>query len=90
MLDGGVSARQLGHQGDLSGLNFPRQKLDPAPIDLDGVALSDEARAKLFGFDADGWKAEFAGIGEYLDEYGPRMPAALKDEQRRIAALLRG
>ncbi len=54
-------------------------------LNLDGVALSAEARAKLFGFDHAGWTAELAGIGEYLDDYGPRMPQALKDEQRRIA-----
>jgi phosphoenolpyruvate carboxykinase (GTP) len=59
-----------------------------ADLNLDGVALSDEARAKLFGFDNEGWKAEFASIGEYLDGYGPRMPKALKDEQRRIAGIL--
>ena len=61
-----------------------------ADLNLDGVALSDEARAKLFGFDADGWRAEFASIGEYLDEYGPRMPVALKEEQQRIAGELAG
>jgi phosphoenolpyruvate carboxykinase (GTP) len=59
-----------------------------ADLNLDGVVLSDEARAKLFGFDREGWKAEFASIGEYLDGYGPRMPKALKDEQRRIAGIL--
>ena len=47
-------------------------------------------RAKLFGFDADGWRAEFASIGEYLDEYGLRMPVALKEEQQRIAGELAG
>ncbi len=60
----------------------------PEDLNLDGVRLTDEARALLFGFDADGWRAEFASIGDYLDEYGPRMPQALKDEQRRIAAAL--
>ncbi|HRA02059.1 MAG TPA: phosphoenolpyruvate carboxykinase (GTP) [Thermomonas sp.] len=59
-----------------------------ADLDLDGVALSDEAREKLFGYDQAGWQAEFAGIDEYLDEYGPRMPQALKDEQQQIAASL--
>ncbi len=59
-----------------------------ADLNLDGIALSDEAKAKLFGFDHAGWKAEFDSIGEYLDEYGPRMPQALKNEQRRISSLL--
>ncbi|GAB3378053.1 phosphoenolpyruvate carboxykinase (GTP) [Lysobacter fragariae] len=57
-------------------------------LNLDGVSLSEEGEAKLFGFDQAGWKAEFASIGEYLDEYGPRMPQALKDEQQRIASVL--
>ena len=43
---------------------------------------------KLFGFERDGWRAEFDSIGSYLDEYGPRMPQALKDEQQRIADAL--
>ncbi len=57
-------------------------------LNLDGVALSDEARAKLFGLDRAGWQAEFASIGGYLAEYGPRLPQALLDEQRRIAQAL--
>ncbi len=59
-------------------------------LNLDGVSLTDEARELLFGFDRDGWQAEFASIGEYLEEYGERMPAALKAEQARIAAALAG
>jgi phosphoenolpyruvate carboxykinase (GTP) len=59
-------------------------------LNLDGVALSDEARALLFGFDRDGWRAEFDSIGSFLDEYGPRMPQALRDEQARIRAALEG
>ncbi|AXA83396.1 phosphoenolpyruvate carboxykinase (GTP) [Lysobacter oculi] len=62
-------------------------KLDD--INLDGVTLTDEAREKLFGYDRDGWRQEFAGIGEYLDEYGPRMPEALKAEQERIFSALK-
>ncbi|WP_222564664.1 phosphoenolpyruvate carboxykinase (GTP) [Novilysobacter antarcticus] len=59
-------------------------------LNLAGVDLSAEAMEKLFGFDQTGWRQEFASIGEYLEEYGPRMPQALKDEQRRIAAQLEG
>ena len=63
-------------------------KLDD--INLDGVTLTDEAREKLFGYDRAGWQHEFAGIGEYLEEYGPRMPEALKAEQKRTADALQG
>lgn len=59
-------------------------------LNLDGIELGDEAREKLFGFDRAAWAAEFAGIGHYLDEYGPRMPQALKDQQAGIAASLAG
>jgi len=59
-------------------------------LNVDGIALSEEAKAKLFGFDQAGWQAEFASIGEFLDEYGPRMPEALKGEQQRIASALAG
>jgi phosphoenolpyruvate carboxykinase (GTP) len=60
----------------------------PQDIDLDGLVLPDEARDLLFGYDRAGWRAEFAGIGDYLAEYGARMPAALKAEQARIAGAL--
>ncbi|MEO5963381.1 MAG: phosphoenolpyruvate carboxykinase (GTP) [Thermomonas sp.] len=53
-------------------------------LNLDGVDLSDEAREKLFDFDRAGWQDEFASIGQYLQEYGERMPDALKEEQARI------
>ena len=59
-----------------------------ADLNLDGVALTDEAHAKLFGIDHAGWQAEFASIGDYLAEYGPRLPQALQDEQQRIARAL--
>ena len=54
-------------------------------MDLAGLALSDEARGKLLGFDREGWRAEFAGIGEYLASYGDRLPGPLAAEQARIA-----
>jgi len=60
-----------------------------ADLNLDGVDLSEEALQKLFGFERSGWQDEFASIGEYLEEYGPRMPQALKGEQQKIAAQLR-
>jgi phosphoenolpyruvate carboxykinase (GTP) len=57
-------------------------------LDLAGIDLTDEARNKLFGFDRAGWQAEFASIGAYLDDYGPRMPAALREEQIRMSTNL--
>jgi phosphoenolpyruvate carboxykinase (GTP) len=57
-------------------------------MNLDGLTLSDEARDVLFGYDRDGWRAEMASVGEYLAEFGPRLPAALEAERQRVAAAL--
>ncbi len=59
-------------------------------LNVDGIALGEEAKAKLFGYDRAGWREEFDSIGEFLREYGPRMPQALHDEQHRIAQSLAG
>jgi phosphoenolpyruvate carboxykinase (GTP) len=58
-------------------------------IHLEGVALSDEARRVLFDFDRPGWQAEIDSLETFLDEFGERVPDALKREQGRIAAELR-
>ncbi len=57
-------------------------------LNLEALDLSDEARDKLFGFDQAGWQAEFASIGQYLSEYGPRMPEALTALQAGICKAL--
>jgi len=53
-------------------------------VKLDGVVLSDEAKAKLFGFDRDGWRKEFESLEAFLAEFGDRMPSALEAERRKI------
>ena len=76
-------------EGSVAATETPIGHLPAAgDLNLDGVTLSDEARAKLFGLDRAGWQAEFANLGEYLAEYGPRLPQALLDEQQRIAGAL--
>jgi len=57
-------------------------------LNLEGVRLTPEAQEKLFAFDRDRWAAEFGGIASYLDEYGQRMPSALRKEQETIASAL--
>jgi len=57
-------------------------------VNLEGVPLSEEAKAKLFGFDDAGWRAEFESLGDFLAEFGERTPEALKAEQARIAQAL--
>ncbi len=76
-------------EGSVAATETPIGHLPAAgDLNLDGVDLSEEASAKLFGLDRAGWQAEFANLGEYLAEYGPRLPQALLDEQQRIAQML--
>jgi phosphoenolpyruvate carboxykinase (GTP) len=63
---------------------LPRQ----TDLDLEDLPLSDEARTALFEFDREGWRAELASIGQELDRYGARLPAALRQQQQRIAKAL--
>jgi phosphoenolpyruvate carboxykinase (GTP) len=42
----------------------------------------------LLEVDREAWRAEISDIGEYLDSYGARTPAALKAEQERVAGAL--
>jgi phosphoenolpyruvate carboxykinase (GTP) len=62
----------------------PRQR----DLRVDGLRLSDRAIDTLLDVDPEGWRDEIADIGKYLDSFGARMPVALKDEQRRVAASL--
>ena len=57
-------------------------------LNLDGLSLSEEAVKTLFDFDRGGWAREFESIGEYLGEYGDRLPPELRTEQQKIAQKL--
>ncbi|MBN8481175.1 MAG: phosphoenolpyruvate carboxykinase (GTP), partial [Xanthomonadales bacterium] len=46
-------------------------------LNLEGLDLSRAAATELLAVDPAGWRDETAGIGEYLDSYGTRMPARL-------------
>jgi phosphoenolpyruvate carboxykinase (GTP) len=74
-------------KGDITPLPTPIGGLPRIEdVALDGLALSGEAREKLFAYDRAAWQAEFDSIGDYLGEYGPRMPEQLKIERTRILA----
>ena len=54
----------------------------PDDLQLQDVAMDEQARDALFRVESAGWRAEFDSIGTYLEDYGPRMPRALIEEQR--------
>jgi phosphoenolpyruvate carboxykinase (GTP) len=72
-------------QGTASAVDTPIGALPEAShLNLDGVALSEEAKQKLFGFDRAGWKQEFESLEAFLAEFGDRMPESLEGERRKI------
>lgn len=57
-------------------------------LNLDGAAVDAAAMAQLLAIDGAGWAQEAEQIGAYLDEFGERIPQALKDEQIRLRTRL--
>jgi phosphoenolpyruvate carboxykinase (GTP) len=57
-------------------------------IDIAGLDVSQDTMEALLGVDVTQWQEEVAAIGEYLDEYGARMPQAMKDELAKISTAL--
>lgn len=53
-------------------------------LKLDGLDLPRETLAELLDIDASGWQAELHAIGDYLDSFGDRLPARLRQEQQRV------
>ena len=60
-----------------------------ADLNLQGLALDPSTIEQLLAVDEAGWAREFAAIGEYLREFGERVPSQLLAERDRVAAALR-
>jgi phosphoenolpyruvate carboxykinase (GTP) len=63
---------------------------EPGDIDLEGIDVSPATLEKLLAVDIAQWREEMAALGEYLDEFGDRLPAALKAEHQRVVKALDG
>jgi phosphoenolpyruvate carboxykinase (GTP) len=57
-------------------------------LNTEGLGMDPATLEQLVTIDRDGWKAEMASIGEYLDSFGERTPHALMAERAKIAARL--
>ncbi len=57
-------------------------------IDTTGLDVSEETMQALLAVDPAQWQEEVAAIGEYLSEYGDRMPQAMIDELGKISTAL--
>ena len=60
----------------------------PSDLNLEGIDVSAQTLHDLLEVDGEAWKKEIADIGDYLDSYGDRTPAAIKAEQQRVASAL--
>jgi phosphoenolpyruvate carboxykinase (GTP) len=60
-----------------------RSDLDVRGLDLDAATLD-----TLLSIDPAAWRQEVDAIGKYLDEFGERVPAQLREELRGVASRL--
>jgi phosphoenolpyruvate carboxykinase (GTP) len=60
----------------------------PGDIDLDGISVEPATMKALLDIDVEAWRGELDAIGEYLESYGDRTPAALRVERQRVARAL--
>ncbi|MFK8031027.1 MAG: phosphoenolpyruvate carboxykinase (GTP) [Gammaproteobacteria bacterium] len=61
-----------------------KDSLDTEGLDIDAGVLDD-----LLSIDPAQWREEMSAIGEYLDSYGDRLPAALREQQQAISSALK-
>ena len=57
-------------------------------IDTSDLDIPPTTMHALTSINREAWQHELASIGDYLDGYGDRLPAELREEQLRIAAAL--
>jgi phosphoenolpyruvate carboxykinase (GTP) len=60
----------------------------PDDIDLTGADVPRDTLDQLLAVDPASWREEMESIGEYLDDYGDRVPPALRAELDRILSAL--
>ncbi|HEU4517499.1 MAG TPA: phosphoenolpyruvate carboxykinase domain-containing protein, partial [Steroidobacteraceae bacterium] len=57
-------------------------------IDYSGLGLGEATIAELLAVDGAAWRREADEIGKYLESFGARLPARLKDEVSQLKARL--
>lgn len=58
-------------------------------IDTNGIEVADDVMAKLTTVNIDAWETEMDSVGEYLETYGDRLPAAVWDEYNKTRSALK-
>ena len=57
-------------------------------LNIDGLNIPDESWAALTSVDQQQWQQEMAEFGDYLDSYGDRLPAKLKEQHQQVVNAL--
>jgi len=57
-------------------------------LDVSGLDMSADTLRELLSVDATAWRHELSEIGKYLDEFGARVPARLRDEHSSVCKQL--
>jgi phosphoenolpyruvate carboxykinase (GTP) len=61
---------------------------EPGALDTDGLALAPGSLDELLTVDADAWRAELPLIETHYEQFGDRLPQALRDELEALAKRL--
>ena len=76
-------------KGDVGAANTPVGRVPHTEdFNLDGISVDAATMDALINIDVEGWRRELADIGEYLESYGDRTPAALRVEHDRVVRAL--
>jgi len=62
---------------------------ETADIDLSDLDVSTETMDALLSVNVEQWQAEMDSVGEYLQSYGERLPAALESERQVVVSALK-
>ncbi|MDX1563726.1 MAG: phosphoenolpyruvate carboxykinase (GTP), partial [Gammaproteobacteria bacterium] len=57
-------------------------------IDLTGIDVAPDTLAQLLAVDSEQWLEEMESLSEYLDRFGKRVPAALRNELQKVIQAL--
>jgi phosphoenolpyruvate carboxykinase (GTP) len=57
-------------------------------LTLDGLHIAREALNELFRVDTDDWEIDLADSREFFAQFGPRLPAELREEHQKLARRL--
>jgi phosphoenolpyruvate carboxykinase (GTP) len=66
-------------------IGFVPRKQD---LDINGLDMDTSTIETLLSIDPAAWRQEVDAIGKYLDEYGSRVPSALREELKSVAKRL--